>query len=66
MHQPIGKPPVSLGVKFYLKHLAIAFGVGIAILTVTYIGLAVIYGPFVPFQTESSKSIIVRPQPPAR
>ena len=66
MHQPISKPPVSLGVKFYLKHLAIAFAIGVGILAVTYAGLAVIYGPFVPFQTESTKSIIVRPQPSLR
>lgn len=66
MHQPISKPPVSSGTKFYLKHIAIAFAIGIGILAVTYAGLALIYGPFVPFQTQSTKSIIVRPQPSLR
>ena len=66
MHQPISKQPVSSGAKFYLKHIAIAFAIGFLILAVTYAGLALIYGPFMPFQTQSSKSIVVRPQPALR
>ena len=65
MHQPI-KPPVSSGTKFYLKHVAIAFAIGIGILVVTYAGLALVYGPLVPFQTQSNKSVVVRPQPSLR
>ena len=65
MHEPMSKAPAPVGAKFYLKHLAIAFGVGIGILAVTYIGLAVIYGPFVPFQTHLVKPAI-RPQPNLR
>ena len=62
MHQPIDRP-VTSGAKFYLKHLAIAFAIGFGILAVTYAGLVLVYGPFVPFQTQSTKPVTLRPQP---
>jgi hypothetical protein len=64
MDEPLSETPAPPpGFGFYLKHLAIAFAIGVAILAVTYIGLAVIYGPFVPFDNSPQNRIIIVPSP---
>ena len=44
MNDPASKPSTSIGMRFYLKHLAIAFGIGVLILGVTLLVLRITYG----------------------
>lgn len=64
MNEPHSDTPAPLpGFGFYLKHLVIAFAIGFAILAVTYVGLAVIYGPFIPFDNSPQNRVIIVPSP---